>query len=145
MSAAISPNTAGLNNASTDNPVQRDAFAELSTEEFTRIIVAELTNQDPLEPNDTTAILEQISSLRNIESQGSLEDSLRSLVLQNEVTQAAGIIGKSVDGLSEANNQVSGIVESVRIVDGQALLQLDSGDSLPFDRVTLVTNANPTP
>ncbi|MEM6551916.1 MAG: flagellar hook capping FlgD N-terminal domain-containing protein [Planctomycetota bacterium] len=142
MSAAISPNT---NTLTTENPVQRDAFAELSTEEFTRIIIAELTNQDPLEPNDTTAILEQISSLRNIESQDSLESSLRSLVLQNEVTQAAGIIGKSVDGLSEANNTVSGIVESVRIVDGQALLQLDSGDSLPFDRVTLVTSATPTP
>jgi len=41
-------------------------FNELSSDDFLQIIFAELTNQDPLEPQDTGALLEQLNSIRQI-------------------------------------------------------------------------------
>lgn len=115
-------------------------FGELGSDEFIKILMTELTNQDPLSPNDSKAILEQLSSLRNIEGQLSLQESLESLVSQNQIAQAGGLIGKSIEGLDTENKKVNGIVTSVRIVDGAAVLELDSGKSLPMDRVTNIAN-----
>ena len=43
-------------------------FNELSSEEFIKIIFTELQNQDPFKPNDSGALLEQLNSIRSIES-----------------------------------------------------------------------------
>ena len=119
----------------------RNPFADMSSSDFVRVLTAELTTQDPFEPADSSQILEQISSLRNIESQMTLQDQLKDLVLQNELTQAGGLIGRMVEGLSESNDRVSGLVTAVRVVDGEAILELDTGKSLPMGRVERVMQA----
>lgn len=116
------------------------AFGNLKSEDFVRVMIAELANQDPLEPQDSGALLEQLSSLRNIESQLSLQKQLGSLVLQNQIASAGGLIGKTVAGLDGSNDQVTGEVQSVRIQDGKVLLELDSGRSLAMDRITQITD-----
>lgn len=118
-------------------------FAELSSEEFTRIMIEELTNQDPFEPNDTQALLEQVSGLMNIESQSSLQDSLEALTLQSSLAYASGMIGKQIEGLDLNNDPITGMVESIRVVEGKAQLELDNGTALPLDRVTRITPARP--
>ena len=120
----------------------KDAFAELSSGQFMKILMTELTTQDPLKPNDSAAILEQLSSLRNIESQVGMQEKLENLVLQNGIAQAGGMIGKLVEGLNIENQPVSGLVTAVRVVDGQAHLELDSGQSLSLDRVTGIVNGD---
>ena len=116
----------------------RNPYAEVSSEQWLGIILEELQNQDPFEPNDTTATLEQLNSLRSIESDIGLADQLESLVLQNSIGQAGSLIGKQVEGLNTLGQNVSGIVESVRVVDGQSQLQLQSGGTIEFANVTNV-------
>ncbi len=52
------------------NPVSStdDAFNTLSSSEFLQIIFTELQNQGPLEPQDSGAMLDQLSAPRPIES-----------------------------------------------------------------------------
>lgn len=119
-------------------------FAELSSSEFVKIMITELTNQDPLKPNDSNELLNQLSSLRNIESQSNLQDQLKNLVSQNQIASAGNLIGKEVEGLDLNNNPVEGTVTSVRVADGAAELQLDNGQSLPMDRLRFITG-NQTP
>ena len=116
-------------------------FAEVSSEEWLNIILEELSNQDPFEPNDTSATLEQLNSLRSIESDLSLQDQLQSLVLQNSIGQAGSLIGREVEGLSNTGLNVTGIVNSVRVVDGKSQLQLESGSTIEFSNVTNVAAA----
>lgn len=132
MSSAIS----GLTNPATNTASDASAFAELSSEEFVSIMIEELTSQDPLAPNDSAAILEQISTITTIESQAKLESSLTTLVDQNSVVQATSLLGQQVEGLNAGNSQVAGKVTSVKLVDGKPVLVLDSGSELAFDRVT---------
>jgi len=130
MSAISSTGSAG-SQVSSDN-----AFSSIKSSDFIRIMLSELRNQDPFQPQDSSKLLEQLSSLRNIESQVSLQDKLESMVLQNQVSTAGGMIGKLVAGLDDQNNSVVGLVTSVRIQGGKAQLELDSGKSLSIDRVT---------
>ncbi len=119
---------------------ESNPFAEVTSEEWLGIILEELSNQDPFEPNDTSATLEQLNSLRSIESDISLQDQLQSLVLQNSIGQAGALIGKEVQGLSNTGLNVTGIVSSVRVVEGKSQLQLQSGSTIEFSNVTNVGN-----
>ncbi len=116
------------------------AFGEISTEEFVNILVAELTNQDPFEPNDSAAILEQLSSLRNIESDLSMQQSIESLVQQNALSSASSFIGQVVEGVTDTNQSVLGRVTGIQIQDGVAILQLEDGTSVSADRITDVSD-----
>jgi len=117
-----------------------NAFAEMSSAEFVNILVTELTQQDPFEPNDSAALLEQLSSLRNIESQTNLNDQLQTMVNQNAISSASGLIGQEVTGLNNSNVSVTGLVTSLVIENGQPILRLQDGSRLPADRVTDVSN-----
>ena len=110
----------------------------MSSGEFLSIILAELSNQDPLAPNDTAAILEQLSSIRNIETQTQLDDKLNELVTQNSISTSANFIGKFVKGLDANNNSAEGIVESLSVREGEPVLNLAGGKELAAERVTEV-------
>jgi flagellar basal-body rod modification protein FlgD len=119
---------------------ENNAFSELSSGEFINILVTELTQQDPFKPNDSSAILEQLSSLRNIESQTSLQSQLKSLVDQNAVSSAGGLIGQFVKGVDASNQQVEGVVQSLVIENGKPFLKLSGGARIEASRVTDVGN-----
>ncbi|MEM7577021.1 MAG: flagellar hook capping FlgD N-terminal domain-containing protein [Planctomycetota bacterium] len=134
----------GLNTpaTNTNTAVTGGGLGDLSSDEFLDIILTELTNQDPLAPNDTQALLDQVSSLRNIESQISLEESLQELVLQNSLSQAGSLIGKTVEGTAEGGEQLTGTVSSVRVNDGETTLQLDTGRQLKMSALSLIATAD---
>lgn len=136
MSAASISNTLANVGSSTTAASSENRFAELSSSEFIKVLISELSNQDPLKPTDSTALMEQLSSLRNIESQLTLQKSLESLVSQNSIASASGLMGKLVAGLDDQNRTISGLVTGIRVKDGKPILELDSGRSLAADRVT---------
>lgn len=128
--SAISTATAG-----TATSTSTDAFSSLKSDDFVKIIFAELANQDPLAPNETQDLLNQISTLRQIESDQDFTKTLDSLVSQNELTAASTLIGKLATGLNSSANRVVGFVDSISVTDNGTLLNLSTGDRLPFENV----------
>ena len=96
----------------TERPIT-SRFSDLSSEQFIEVLFAELQNQDPFQPSDSGALLEQLSSLRNIESQLSLQTQMETLVSQNQLASAGNLIGKLVAGLDNLNmNRVTNVASS---------------------------------
>ncbi len=110
-------------------------FGELSSQEFVEIIFTELANQNPLEPSDTGALLDQLSTLRSIQSDIDLQSKLESLVAQNELTSAASMIGKFVSGVSVEGEFVEDFVFSVTRTQDGPVLNLDGGKRLALANV----------
>lgn len=104
-----------------------NGFSALSSDEFSKIIFSELSHQDPLAPNDTNALLQQISTLRSIQSDTDLSDHLGNLVSQNQFASAATLIGKRVGGVSENNGRVEDTVTGVTRTSQGPLLTLAGG------------------
>ncbi|MBL8761217.1 MAG: hypothetical protein JNL50_07935 [Phycisphaerae bacterium] len=111
------------------------SFSGMSSDDFMKIVLSELSKQDPLKPNDTNALIEQISQIRSIQSDIDLSSTLKSLVKEDQFSSAAGLIGVNISGLSEANVRVSGIVTSVSRTDAGAVLTLLSGERVPMSKV----------
>ena len=124
--------------SATNSNATANAYAALDSSEFVQILIEELQNQDPLSPNDSSAILEQLSSLRNIESQTLLGEQLEELVRQNQVSAAGNMIGKMVEGIDTSNSNTTGLVTSVRVTDDGVFLELDNGRTMDIDQITKV-------
>src|SRR5262247_11757 len=100
----------------------QDAYSGMQTDQFIKIMFTELSHQDPFKPNDSAAMLQQISSIRQIQSDIDMGNKLNSLVTENQLTGASALIGKFVTGLSVTYDHVSGQVASVtRTTDGPVL------------------------
>ena len=116
-------------------PSTGNGFTAMSSEDFLRVMFAELANQDPLAPNETKDLLQQIGIVRSIESDLALTDRLEAIVSQNELSTAGAFIGKYVIGRNEFNDLVEDFVGSVSITPDGPILNLVNGFSIPVDRV----------
>ncbi|MCC5786565.1 MAG: hypothetical protein JJU33_07690 [Phycisphaerales bacterium] len=117
-----------------------DGLGALGSGEFLQIILSELSRQDPLAPSDTSALLDQIATVRSIQSDVDLTDRLGELVKQNELSAASGLIGGVVGGVSTNNERAVGIVISVSRTKDGAVLNLDSGQRVNFKQVDEVVD-----
>lgn len=113
-------------------------FSEMSTEDFVRIIFTELSHQDPFSPNDSAALLEQLNSIRSIESNIRLTEQLEQLVTQNQLATGGALVGKFVSGLTEDARRAEGIVIGISRAADQVNLELDSGFRIPMDQLELI-------
>lgn len=104
----------------------------LTTEDFTKLILTELSNQDPLAPNDTNTLLQQMSTLRSIQSNMDLSSNLSDITEQNEFIAAAAMIGKKVSGLNLDLERTQDTVTSVSRTQGGIVLNLAGGGRMPM-------------
>ncbi len=132
-----------LSSATSTSPTAASGFSSLSAEDFSKIIFTELSKQDPLQPNDTNALLQQISSIRAIQSDIDLTTNLQSLVSQNEFASASTLIGKTVSGIDDQNARVTGLVTSVSRTANGTVLTLDGGQRMNITDLDQIVNTPP--
>ncbi|HWQ89599.1 MAG TPA: flagellar hook capping FlgD N-terminal domain-containing protein [Desulfitobacteriaceae bacterium] len=103
----------------------------LGKDDFLKLLVTELKNQNPLEPTDNKdfiAEMAQFSSLEQMNNVASamneLNTNLTFLTHQSLLTQGASLIGKMVVGQDENGDNIQGLVNSVKMSNGNILLQV---------------------
>jgi len=119
-------------------------LSTLKSEDFFRILVTELRQQDPFEPAKTADMISQVSQIRSIELSKQLTDTLQELAAQQHTAGAAELLGKYVTARLVAadgsEQEVSGVVTGVRFdADGSAVLELDTGQAVPASAIVRVT------
>lgn len=118
------------------------SMSALTTEDFLKMLLSELTNQDPFEPVKNQDLMNQIGSIRNMEMNTQLTATLKNLILRSDLSAAGGLIGKLVAGLSPQREAVAGLVTGVRVADGQVMLELDTGEQINIEDVTRVVQGD---
>jgi flagellar basal-body rod modification protein FlgD len=131
MSAVDSISTSSSSTSTTS----ANGFSTLSSGDFLKIIFTELSRQDPTQPSDSKALLEQLSTIRNIQSSTDLSDKLTSLVSQNEFAGASQLIGKAVSGVTQDNTRKLGIVSGVSKTSKGSVVILDDGSRIDFKNI----------
>jgi flagellar basal-body rod modification protein FlgD len=91
---------------------------------FLRLLVAQLKNQDPTKPIDSTQYMAQLAAFSNVEQAMQMNAKLDYLMTSFALSQAEGLIGRTI---TTADESVTGTVEAVYIVSGAAVAKLDNG------------------
>jgi hypothetical protein len=119
---------------------QRSGTDVLGGQDFLKLLITQLSNQDPLDPMDNQEMLRQVASIREIELSTTLTDSLRTLTGQQRFSAASGMIGQFVAGAPGPDgNSPYGVVVGVRFTEsGRAMLQLSNGGEIALEQVNVI-------
>ncbi len=103
----------------------------LEQDDFLKIMIAEISNQDPFEPLDNREFLGQLTQMQNLEASttmtttlAELTESLGALNFGQQLASAGSLIGQRVTGFDTLGNEVIGLVNRFQVEDGQAVLGL---------------------
>lgn len=112
-------------------------FNGLTADSFMKLLITELQNQDPTEPLGNEQLLAQISSMRELQSNIELSDTLKEITTGQSLTQAAGLIGKEIEGQEGTQSPVAGVVDRAFVKDGKAYVGIGTSE-LPVSAITSV-------
>ena len=115
---------------------------------FLQILTTQLKNQDPTSPMDNAEMIQQLTSLSQIQESASLNKKLGSLLSlqeivagQNAFTQSAALVGKNVKFVDPTSKkEMSGIVYEVNLADGALTLSIN-GKDVPMSSIIGITSA----
>jgi len=110
----ISPAGGSVNSPADPTKKPKD-LKDLDINQFLQLMIAELTNQDPLNPMDNNELVQQIGSIREIAATDKLSTSLELVQSGQSLTTASSLIGRSIKALTDDNENIEGLVERVTI------------------------------
>lgn len=104
---------------------------------FIQLLVAQLRNQDPLNPVSSQEFITQLSSLSTVQGLQSLNASFSEVLKLQQFTQGTDLIGKTVEYTPAGGGSASGKVDALTAVDGKFQLQIGQ-TTVGLDQVTRV-------
>lgn len=119
------PSTSGSLGSNGVQPVpatKATGISGVKLDDFLKLLIAELQNQDPLNPTDNDKILQQISQIRSIESTTQLGETLESVKLGQNLASASALIDRQIRALADDGAEVEGKVSRVTVDKGIAKL-----------------------
>lgn len=91
---------------------------------FLQLLIAQMKNQDPTQPMESTEYVAQLAAFSNVEQAVQTNAKLDSLMAAFSLAQADGIIGRTV---TSADGSITGEVTALRIISGGAVAILSDG------------------
>ncbi|WP_435382648.1 flagellar hook assembly protein FlgD [Bacillus altitudinis] len=117
----------------------------LGRDQFLKILLTQLQNQDPTNPIDDREFVTQLATFSSLEQQMNMNESITQMnqimstfvAHQDPFTTYVGWIGKEVAGKQD-DKEISGTVKSVKNIDNEYLLILEDGTKIsPWDVTTV--------
>jgi flagellar basal-body rod modification protein FlgD len=128
-----------------------NAFAtqDLDRGAFLDLFVAQLKNQDPLDPVQNEQFVEQLATFSSLEQLEELNDNTVAMIALNQsnallsqLTQSSGLIGKTISWVDPTTGAVSsGTVDRVKLMNGLAVLSVGDLD-VPLATVIEIVGAD---
>ncbi|MET4171807.1 MULTISPECIES: flagellar hook assembly protein FlgD [Bradyrhizobium] len=94
---------------------------------FLQLLVAEMKNQDPTNPMDTSQYMSQFAQLSTVEQAMQTNSKLDALLSSQSLSQANGLIGKTVSFTDATGATFSGKVVSISINNDGSIATLENG------------------
>lgn len=113
----------------------------LGKDDFLKLLIAQMQNQDPLSPMDNKDSIAQMATFSSLEQMNNIASSMNELnstmglfSQQSSLMQGAAMIGKWVSGVDvDGETIIEGTVEAVKWLDGDPKLQIRKEDGTLVD------------
>ena len=109
-----------------------------SQDQFLQLLVAQLQNQDPLSPTDSTTFISQLATFSQLQETQKQSASFAQMLKLQQLTQGTSLIGKTVEYTPANGAATAGQVSAVAVQNGNVVLAVGNA-TVPLDQVTLVT------
>ncbi|MFO1476583.1 MAG: flagellar hook capping FlgD N-terminal domain-containing protein [Verrucomicrobiota bacterium] len=135
--SSTASNIGGIAGALDGSTVPTAASQSLSQADFLKLLVAQMTAQDPLNPSSNQDLLTQTAQLSSLQSNTSLQSTLAEM-------QATSMVGKQVTLKLQTDQGVSttqGVVSGITFTSGKPQIVVGG---LAYDANQVIAITNPT-
>ncbi|SMP74760.1 flagellar hook assembly protein FlgD [Noviherbaspirillum suwonense] len=118
--------------------------SSLGLEDFLKVLLTQLTYQDPLKPLDNQEFIAQLAQFTSLEQSRQVNDRLQLLLTIQSATQSVGLLGRTVEVQSATGGPTTtGEVTALRFQQGEPRVTIKAGNGgiltdLPLSQVMLV-------
>ncbi|HEY5760118.1 MAG TPA: flagellar hook capping FlgD N-terminal domain-containing protein [Steroidobacter sp.] len=107
-----------------------NAASNLRLDDLLRVLLTELTHQNPFKPVENKDFMGQIAQFASLDSSQRLNQSIDQLLTLQAMNQSVGLIGRRVSARLENGTTISGVVDMLELVNGLPRLTIDSNGQL---------------
>jgi len=136
---AISSATGTGTDATSRLPVQ-----SLGQNDFLKLLVAQLSAQDPMNPQKDTEFIAQMAQFSALEQARSMQSDMAGLRSEQQVAQATGMIGRTVSVADGSGTVVTGVASGLSLATGAPQI-IVNGQPYPLSSVLGITVTPPNP
>ncbi|RRI07888.1 flagellar hook assembly protein FlgD [Mesorhizobium tamadayense] len=95
---------------------------------FLKLLIAEMKNQDPTKPMDSTQYVAQLATFSQVEQSVQTNSKLDQIMQSSALSQADALIGRSI---TSADGNTTGTVASVKLASSGLIAVLQDGTEVP--------------
>jgi flagellar basal-body rod modification protein FlgD len=113
----------GANQAS-----QQTSKTAVDYQSFLKLLIAEMKNQDPTKPMDSTQYVAQLATFSQVEQSVQTNTKLDQIMQSSALSQADALIGRNI---TSADGKTTGTVASVTLGSNGLIAVLQDGTTVP--------------
>ena len=132
MDATVVSNAheAGVSRNAAGTKVRPDAAAQLDYNAFLQLLIAQMQNQDPMEPMNSSDYVAQLATFSQVEKTIQTNERVADLLSAVRLQQAEAVIGRTV---TSADGQMSGTVVAARVSGSAVVAILGDGREIAIE------------
>jgi flagellar basal-body rod modification protein FlgD len=125
-----------------ETPVSKLPQQTLGQADFLKLLVAQLSSQDPLNPVKDTDFLGQMAQFSTLQQTQAMQKDIASLQASQAAMQAQSLLGRTVQVQSAHETPVTGVVSAIGMEAGKPSV-IVNGQAYDLGEVLMVSLAQP--
>ena len=109
----------------------------LGMEDFLKVLLTQLTYQDPLKPMDNQQFMAQMAQFTSLQQTQQLNDKMSTLISNQASLQSVGLIGRAVDVTSSTGQALTGNVTAISLAGDTPLLSVTTSAGAVLSNISL--------
>lgn len=110
--------------------------SSLGMEDFLKILLTQLTYQDPLKPMDNQQFMAQMAQFTSLEQTQQLNNKIATLITNQAALQSVGLIGKTVD-ITTSSGTATGTVSALSLSGDSPMLTIRTSAGATLSGISL--------
>lgn len=115
--------TSNAASSASSTSTERKNKTELGKDDFLKLLITQLTTQDPLQPLEDKDFIAQMAQFSTLEQMTNMNKALENLAMVNK-TSALSLMGKDITYANSDGKETKGKVTGVRFLDNQVVLTM---------------------
>ena len=130
-------NLTGISTSSGSSRVTKKA---LEQDDFLKLLVAQVTHQDPMKPQEDLSFIAEMAQFTSLEQTKVMQSDIARLHADSRLATANSLIGRKLTLDGEDGGVIEGVVSGVRVEGGVAKVVVE-GKLYELDRINELTHS----
>ncbi|MDU9692493.1 MULTISPECIES: flagellar hook assembly protein FlgD [Priestia] len=114
--------TSDLYLSNRETQVKQTGNSSLGKDDFLKLLIAQLQNQDPMNPMEDKDFIAQMAQFSSLEQMTNMSTSLNTFVTQSQaspILKGSELIGKTAAWLDEEGNKKQGVISTASVKNNE--------------------------